>query len=357
MPNSSRNYKVIAPPIKDVLDARSRLDNTVQIGMPFVKATTTVDMGGLLDGYNGCVGFTLGVHAYAPDIAAQDIYSPTGGTWLGYTYTKDGKTKPVYTTTDTDLLFISEMFNGANPRAGEAVQQTSVPPPGITGVTIGRNKNGLLASAQIRFSVPTLEQLEFLHRTFLIPGVGMVLEWGQQFALEKPLSQVNINDVGEYGLNPANLGGIEGSTNMDGFLFPWLKRDRLDEYLDKLGNRTFGLEEILRNHVYPTQGQYMWMFGRVGNFHVNANSDGSYECSVKIVGPSEDAFAYTTRNTVIPRVDYSGNARPITVPCNINQSIDKYFSSVGDTAETTFHKLLQRMVDENVNSPWKNHAV
>jgi len=364
MANSSRNYKVIAPPIKDVLNARSLLDNTVQIGMPFVKATTTVDMGGLLDGYNGCVGFTLGVHAYAPDIAAQDIYSPTGGTWLGYTYTEDGNTRPVYTTDQSDLLFINEMFNSAGPRAGESSQQTSVPPPGITGVTIGRNKNGLLASAQIRFSVPTLEQLEFLHRTFLIPGVGMVLEWGQQFALEKPLSQVNINDVGEYGLNPANLGGIEGSTNIDGFLFPWLKRDKLDQYLDKLGNRTFGLEEILRNHVYPTQGQYMWMFGRVGNFHVNANSDGSYECSVKIVGPSEDAFAYTTRNTVIPRVDYSGNTKPVTVPCNINQSIDKYFSSVGKTAETSFHKLLQRISQREAKDgvpaytgPWAGHVI
>jgi hypothetical protein len=362
MANSSRNYKVIADPIKRVLNARSRLDNTVQIGMPFVKATTTVDMGGLLDGYNGCVGFTLGVHAYAPDIAAQDIYSPTGGTWLGYTYTEDGNTRPVYTTDQSDLLFINEMFNSAGPRAGESSQQTSVPPPGITGVTIGRNKNGLLASAQIKFSVPTLEQLEFLHRTFLIPGVGMVLEWGQQFASEKPPSEVNFTEEGEYGLNQANLGGIEGSTNIGGFLFPWLKRDILNEYLNKLGNRTFGLEEILKNHVYPTQGQYMWMFGRVGNFHVNTNSDGSYECSVKIVGPSEDAFAYTTRNTVIPRVDYVGNAKPTTVPCAINESIDRYFSSVGDGKNSSFHKLLQKM--DNIRkgkdptlSPWKGHVI
>jgi len=346
MANSSRNYKVIAQPIKNVLHARSRLDNTVQIGMPFVKATTTIDVGILGTSYADCLGFTLGTHAYHKDILTQDIYAPSSGVWIGYTYTTSGETKPVYTQAESGLPFLDTMFSNTQ-RIGESAQPVHVPPPNITSVTVGRNKNGLLASANIQFTVSTLEQLEFLHRTFLIPGVGMVLEWGQQFAPDTLASTVSTATVGESGLVPSNI---------DNFLFPWHDRSRLETYLGRLGKREVGMEEILRNHVYPTQGQYMWMFGRVGNFHVN-NVGGDYECSVRIIGPSEDAYAYTTRNTIIPRVDFPNQQRPLRVPCaDATTSVDTYFSDPDDTPDKyTFRTLLQKVYTDKEHV-WNGHV-
>ena len=58
---SSFSYKIINKNIRDILDARSRLDNTVQVAMPFVKATTTIQHS-YLDNDLSNMGFTLGLH-------------------------------------------------------------------------------------------------------------------------------------------------------------------------------------------------------------------------------------------------------------------------------------------------------
>ena len=83
----SFSYKVINKKIRDILDARSELDNTAQIAMPFIKATTTISVGD--DG----TGFTLGLHAFNEDVKYENIYSESEDSsmpLIGYTYLKDG---------------------------------------------------------------------------------------------------------------------------------------------------------------------------------------------------------------------------------------------------------------------------
>ncbi len=244
--NGSFSYKTIHPLIKGILDSRSRLNNTVQVGMPFIKATTTVKIPEYLGNDN--VGFTLGMHAIPEDVKAEDIYSNQNGSALiGYTYTLDGKTQRVYADSNSEAEQIGRLFeNDVNLYSN--TDSSFIPPPGITAVTVGRNNNGLLVSADIQFSVPTLVQLEVLHRTFLIPGVGMILEWGQQYA------QDGNEDFGER--------GITGPIT-EKIMFPWYDRDKLIPLLERLGKNQVGLDEILKCYVWPTQGQYMWMFGKI----------------------------------------------------------------------------------------------
>jgi hypothetical protein len=284
--SGSFDYKVINKNIRKILDARSQLDNTVQVGMPFVKATTTIQHEEYLG--KGNKGFALGLHGINEDVQYADMYSEANGTdpLIGYTYTGDGSVKKIYAKSPN-----SEVYK----TAGNILDKQSslvtypdksqfirIPPPGISNVTIGRNKNGLLASAQLQISIPSLIQLEALHRTFLIPGVGMVLEWGQHFAPYATNSEFSqLTDITEY-------------------MFPWSDRTKLDVILTQLAKREIGITDILENYVYKTNGQYMWMFGRVATFDVKSNSDGSFSSTVKIVGPSEDAWAYSTRNTVVP---------------------------------------------------------
>lgn len=324
--SGSFDYKVINPLIRNVLDNRSDLNNTIQMAMPFIKATTTIQIPELTGG----IGFTLGLHAIDEDVRYEDIYSDRGSDMplIGYTYV-NGKTKRIYAFNKAEDI-ASQVFDR---RAGVFTNTNNfirIPPPGITNVTIGRNKNGLLAHAQLTIAVPSLVQLESLHKTFLIPGVGMVLEWGQQFAVES----LRTNVTGE-------LPDISYAT------FPWYNKDRTLQLLTRLGQNAVGLQEILTKYAYASSGQYMWMFGRVANFNITMQSDGSYQVTVKIVGPSEDSWAYDTVNTVTPRKDPSTKF----FCASETNSVVSYFSQTANGG-VNFKSLL-----DNPPSEWKDHVI
>lgn len=328
----SFDYKVINENIKKILDDRSRLDNTIQLSMPFVKATTTLQLSQVFkQGYDGDVGFTLGLHAIDHDVKYEDMFSSQDNDLplIGYTYGQDGATKRVYANSDTDEI-VAKVFDRQS-KLFTNTNFTRIPPPGIEQVSIGRNKNGLLASAQININVPSLVQLETLHKTFLVPGIGMVLEWGRKFA-PGSTEELAEGDVTDY-------------------MFPWYDRDKLIALLKKLGANKVGLNDILKDYVYPTKGQYMWMFGRVANFTVNSNSDGAYKVTVKIVGPSEDSWAYSTKNTVIPPRDASTKF----FCASKTNSIYSYFTE--NTVGQNFKTKLDDTLNPSKNSPWRKHVI
>lgn len=336
----SFDYKVINPTIKNILKARSELNNTVQVAMPFVKATTTIRLPEFLG--EGCIGFTLGLHAINENVFWENMYAENESNGIyplvGYTTQYDfqtgvGKPKKIYTKPPTtEVSNVLQLFD----QGLETVNTSNfgrIPPPGITQVKIGRNKNGLLAAGEINFSVPSLPQLEILHRTFLIPGCGVILEWGQQFAAE---------------LNPSP-GEFTTSTNIAEHMFPWHDVVQLQVMLHRIAKREIGLPEILENYVYPTQGQYMWMFGRIVNFSTKANSDGSFDCNVKILGPSEDAWAYSTRSTIVPASDASKNF------CTADaKSVESYFNTTAPG--WNLKSVLDGVLSGGILPNWKAHV-
>jgi hypothetical protein len=336
--NNSFSYKTIHPIIKNILDERSTLDNTIQVGMPFVKATTTLNLPDIL---GSGIGFTLGIHATQQDILYQDMYGTQNGKYLvGYTYLANGQNQLIYADLPSDrlnnILNILDIGDEIDNKEG----YTAVPPPGITRVSIGKRRSGLISVANINFSVPTLWQLEFLHKTFLIPGVGMVLEWGQQFAPKQS----------NFGLGETGLIG-----NLNEYMFPWYgvnaQGDELFTLFRRLARNEVGVQEILEKYSYPTQGQYQWMFGRVGNFTVNSNPDGSYECMVRIVGPSEDSWAYSVRNTSVPRTKRGGE----TIVCIDNtNSVEQYFAR--DSGTDSFIGILEGTINRSLPGleDWKD---
>lgn len=338
--NSSFSYKTIHPNIRAILDNRSRLNNTVQMSMPFVKVTSTLNMNGIHG--TGNIGFTLGLHAIPEDVRAQNIYSDSGGNALiGYTYDVDGRTERVYAQVNEDTELLTKFFDkGANLYSSDT-KFSHIPPPGITSVTIGSIKNGVVSSAQIEITVPTLPQLEMLHKTFLVPGLGMVVEWGQQFSRQLPdLSE----DAGENGLTAEGFGN---------FMFPWHNRTQLVDILKRLAGNEIGTEEIVNCYAHPTQGQYQWIFGRVANFNVKSNGDGSFNCSVKIVGPAENAWAYSVKNTVIPATATRGG--PICI--NGVNSVEDYFTkTTSPGVPANFKSLLEGVKNGSILPNWQTHV-
>lgn len=327
--SGSFDYKVIDKRITNILDYRSRLNNTVQVAMPFVKATTTIQLPKFLG--PGNYGFTLGLHALDQDVKTEDIYSSRTNNMpmIGYTYGPDGQSRRVYAL-DPNQEASAKLFDR---RIGLFTNTdfVRVPPPGITSLKVSRMKSGRVGQATLTIAVPSLVQLESLHRTFLIPGVGMVVEWGQQFAAEEDRA-----DPGEI-------------TDISPYLFPWNDRTKLDEMLYNLALNKFGLKDVLDKYVYPTDGQYMWMFGRVGNFTVKGNSDGSFDCTVKVIGPAEDAWAYSTKNTIVPAKDPSSQY----FCANNTNSVYSYFT------ETVPGFNFKSLLDETIKpgNIWNQHVI
>jgi hypothetical protein len=299
--------------------------------MPFVKATTTLSNASLLG--NGNIGFTLGVHKLPEEFKYEDIYAEKDSSMplVGYTYQSDGSIKKVYAINPLDRVV--EKLLDRKKTLYSNTDFSRVPPPGITNARIGTNRNGLLADATLTISVPTLIQLETLHRTFLVPGLGMVLEWGQQFAPE---------------INPS--AGELSTLDFRRRSFPWNSPEQARKLLSRLALNQVGLEEILTEYVYPSQGQYMWMFGRIGSYNTKTNSDGSYECTVRIIGESENSFAYTVNNTVIST---KSENNPFFCASKSN-SVYSYFTTT--TAGKNFKSLLDDVTNPKKNHAWKDHV-
>ena len=354
--SGSFDYKVINPTIKQVLKARSELDNTTQVAMPFIKATTTIAIPEYLG--VGRIGFTLGLHGIDEDVMYKDMFGGSNDSILdstndgsqyplvGYTYdigicqgtSCQGKPIRLYAKPPSPNVQAANLFFDQGNALEDTAQFGRIPPPGITQAVISNYKNGVLASGELTISVPHISQLEYLHRTFLIPGCGMVLEWGQQFAPE-------INpSFGEF-FSPAT--DPTQTNQLQDYMFPWHDRIKLEQMIKRLRSKQVGIQEILDESVIPTRGQYMWMFGRIANFSTNARSDGSFECKVKIVGPSEDAWAYSARNTVIPATNKNNDI------CEAN-SIETFF------AKTSPGKNLKTLLDDVFNDKrlprWKDHV-
>jgi hypothetical protein len=363
--NNSFSYKTVHPRIREVLETRSILNNTTQVGMPFIKATTTLALENVLG--SGNVGFTLGIHATQLDISYQDIYSSIDGDFLvGYTYgpstTEPSKivNKFVYTKTNAeatkvnrildlgDELFTSDSNNLLSISSNtNSLSITTPPPPAITDIKIGRYKDGRVGKADLSIFIPTLWHLEFLHKTFLVPGVGMVVEWGQAFAPKARQYQFN-NSVGEGGI------GL-GSEDFESYMFPWYGPNAYGETKEQIFNRLarseIGTQEILEKYVYPTQGQYQWLFGRVANFSVKSSGRGSYTCTVQITGPGEDSWAYNIINTVTPFTK-----KDSLICIDDANSVSSYFTKT--SGPNTFLGVLEMTESggQTELEPWRQHV-
>lgn len=346
----SFSYKTINERIQKILTERSKPENNVQVSMPFVKVTSTVEIPEILG--PGAIGFTVGPHAM-PDSGYESLYdlqSTKEAPVIGYTYVTDQEGKisnrKVYaeSQSQTDARF-TRFFSNNRPLQDTRDTYNRTPPPGITSIKIGRNRSGLSVTATIDIQVPTLTQLEYLNKVFLIPGCGMIVEWGQQFAPETNES------LGEMGLMDErdNQGNI--TKTMRDKMFPWYDSAKRGAILQRLAKRQFGLQEILDKYVYPTQGQYMWMFGRVANIAVKGGSDGAYDVTVTLKGPSEDQWAYSVRRTVTPAF-----SQPNVICADAANSVEDYLTKT-TPGGYNFKTLLDGVETGTLLPNWKGHVV
>ena len=136
-------------------------------------------------------------------------------------------------------------------------QQGYRPMPGLTSVTIDtKGTLGSLREATINFSVWNMTQLNVIEALYFRLGYTMLLEWGNINYFTNPTVA---NPSGEFVTSPY---GID--------FFSYNSKESIFQAITERNQRT--------------NGNYEAMLGTVTNFFFSFNSQGGYDCSIKLIG-------------------------------------------------------------------------
>lgn len=134
-----------------------------------------------------------------------------------------------------------------------------LPMPGITGLSITTGgKWQTLLEGEVEFIAYNLDQLNVLSQLYMSLGVYVFVEWGHTPYLDN-------NGSLQKNIRPINF-------------FEYTNKDTV---LQKVSAQK---EE--------TGGNYEALLGVVSNFSYNANSDGSYNCRIRVLGPGAIAESF-----------------------------------------------------------------
>ena len=159
----------------------------------------------------------------------------------------NNKTTKIKTKTTFDEIYTknNERFSGADDLGYK-------PMPGITDVSVGtKGKWQTMLETDISFIAYNMEQLEIVHQLYMSLGVHVFLEWGHTPYIDKD---------GKIETTPINPLDFFSQTNTEDIL----------KAVEK------------KKNTYS--GNYGATLGRVVNYSFNANTDGSYSCSITVIG-------------------------------------------------------------------------
>ena len=180
------------------------------------------------------------------------------------------------------------------------------PIPGITSIDLSSaGKLGTLQYATINFICYDLEQLELMDALYMKLGFSLVLEWGHT---------IFINNEGIL-KNPKPLN-----------VFNYQNKEDL-------------LKDIQKNKIEHS-GNYDAMLGTVSNFSWDVQSDGSYSCSITLVGAG-DILESLKINQSIGSSDIS-NVNSNSPEDNLTSSIaDKDLSLLNQSLFSIYQQVLK----------------
>lgn len=139
------------------------------------------------------------------------------------------------------------------------------PLPGVESLNVSyKNDYGGTRVAQFKWKVFTLDQFEEISPYFLTPGIGILLEWG-------------------------NDSDISGNIPMT-----------LDEYNEISGKNFYNSWKYIRNRSLSLNCRYDAMTGIISNFEYSLNEEGGFDCTTHVI--SSGALMYSL-DTLTPHVN------------------------------------------------------
>jgi GH24 family phage-related lysozyme (muramidase) len=174
------------------------------------------------------------------------------------------------------------------------------PMPGIIGVKVGTGGRWqTLMQADIDFICYDLDQLDIMTKLYMSLGTSLFLEWGHT-------PYVDNNGALQTNIRPINF-------------FNFDDKDELLQAVTQKRQNTFG--------------NYDGMVGTVYNFDWKANNDGSYNCSIKLMGPGGMLESLKINSSI--NIDFDAGK---------NVESEKYSSTLGN-ALYSLHNYLSKRED------------
>ena len=149
--------------------------------------------------------------------------------------------------------------------------------PGITNASTQYLNNGALAKSEITIKCFSKQQFQLLDVLYLRPGYTLLLEFGWSTFLN---SNADSNRDGTVDESDLAVGALQ---TYDGF-----KSKPLDFILNPGsfgGSKSqFQLMSLIAQERQNYCGNYEAVYGKITNFKWNFESDGSYTCTVHLIG-------------------------------------------------------------------------
>ena len=134
--------------------------------------------------------------------------------------------------------------------------------PGLTGATVQYYNNGALAKATIKMKCFTRNQMALMDALYMRVGFNLLLEFGWSQYLD-------------------NNGLLQ---TFDNFMSPALSYMFEPYAIDGKTPTHFDILDLIQQERITRNGNYEGVFGKITNFNWSFNSDGSYDCSVNLIG-------------------------------------------------------------------------
>lgn len=150
------------------------------------------------------------------------------------------------------------------------------PMPGVTMIDISSaGKLGTLQYANVSFTCYDLEQLEIMEALYMKLGFTVIIEWGHTYYLNNVEPQLS---------KPIPLDVFSFTSKED--LMKSIQQKRIDH-----------------------SGNYDAMMGTISNFTWDAQKDGSYLCSIKLVGAGDILESLKINQSITPNTNFQTDSK------------------------------------------------
>ncbi len=149
-------------------------------------------------------------------------------------------------------------FDGAYGWGG-TTERGAVPMPGLTGASVKYINNGALTKTEVNIKCFSRNQLAIIDALYMRPGYTVLLEFGWSVYLD-------------------NNGDLQTFDNFNSPALRYLFNNPKDQY--KIISK-------INEEVETRDGNYQGIFGKISNFNWKFNPDGSYDCTVTLIGMGE----------------------------------------------------------------------
>ena len=230
---------------------------------------------------------------------------------------------------------ITPVYSGAYGWGG-LEERGYAPMPGLVGAKVEYYKNGALSKATVKMKCFTRNQLALMDVLYMRPGYNLLLEFGWS----QYLDNFGVLQTFDNFLSPALS-----------FLFsPKAIKDPDNPGAAASPPNHFDVLNLIQSERIARVGNYEGVFGKITNYSWKFNTDGSYDCSVNLIGMG-DMMESLKVNIKLPSKDdvlspgkglskvgaKAGKAR------SDGGEIDKEQPIIANKEETTLNKLLYEL--------------